>query len=513
MGRADDDDAVQPDSNPWPEDTTDDDDDDDDPHKGGGKSPKPNQATMLVQMAEDKYGFGVTPEGKPFAYGLEAQHVAFSLRGNQLGLRQRLSSEYFDKHGTAASQNALAAAMNVLEGKAFRETPTTLHVRVAGNREAIYVDMADKANRVIKISGGKWCIITESPYTFRRTPNTGAMQEPKRGGKLGKLFKYLHVAEQDQWLVIGILVDALLNPNTAKPIAHFEGEHGTAKSGSTVSLASLIDPTVLPHHGPPKDLQDWAAIASASWVVALDNLSSLPDWLSDAMCRTATGTGISRRALYTDDDLAILKFRRSIVINGISFDKVRGDFADRLVSFPLRVIPDDRRLSDEAIQQGWATDQPEILGRLLGIAAVVQMKLHTLGDMPLPRMADFARVLACIDKGAKTNTLQLYRSRVKRSLSDSVSTDPFMVLLQEKRYQTPTEGKTAAEVLAALTVAYRVEPKPKDWPKAAKTVTASLKRNAPGLRARGWSIEDDDGKNKDGVIRWFISPPEEAESK
>ncbi|WP_166906171.1 hypothetical protein [Mycobacterium sp. DL440] len=479
-------------------------------HIGNGK---PNQATLLVQMAEDKYGFGVTPEGKPFAYGLEAQHVAFPLRGNQLGLRQRLSSEFFDKHGSAASQNSLAAAMNVLEGKAFQEAPTTLYVRVAGNRESIYIDMADKANRVIRISGGKWSIGTECPYAFRRTQNTGAMQEPVRDGKLTKLFKYLHVAEEDRWLIIGILVDALINPNTAKPIAHFEGEHGTAKSGSTVSLASLIDPTVLPHHGPPKDLQDYAAIAAASWVVALDNLSTLPDWLSDAMCRTATGTGISRRALYTDDDLAILKFRRSIVLNGISFDKIRGDFADRLVSFPLKVIPDDKRLSDEAIQEGWEQDRPEILGKLLTVAATVQAMLPSLGDIPLPRMADFARVLACIDKGANKNTLQLYRSRVKRSLSDSVGTDSFMVLLQEKRYNTTDEGKTAAEILAALTAACRVEPKPKDWPKAAKSVTALLKRNAPGLRARGWAIEDDEAKNKENIIRWFISPPEEAEIK
>jgi hypothetical protein len=504
--RSDDGDADfgEAESDPWGQDNTDDDDDDNGPHQGGGK---PNQATLLVQMAEDKYGFGVTPDGKPFAYSLDAQHVALNLKGTQLGLRQRLSAEYYDKFGIAAAQASLAAAMNVLEGKAYNEKPTQLHVRVAGDRKSIYIDMADKQNRVIRIGGGRWDIVTECPYTFRRTQNTGAMEEPKRGGNLGRLFNYLHVAKADQKLVIGLLVDALINPNTAKPITHFCGEHGTAKSGSTTCFASLIDPTVLPHHGPPKDLVTWATTASASWVVALDNISSVPDWLSDAMCRTATGSGLSKRSLYTDDDLSILVFRRAIVMNGIALDKVRGDFADRLVSFELQVIPDEQRLSEEDIAERWPKDGPRILGALLDIAAEVQQALPNLEPQPLPRMADFARVLACIDKLKGVNSLTLYRSRVTRALSDTIGDNPFLAFMVDKRYETPKSGATSSEIRKALESRYPINPRPSDWPRSPKSVTALLKRNAPGLRAAGWSVEDDGAQNEVKSIRWFITPP------
>lgn len=499
---ADDGDFEQRGSDPWAED--DNDTDDDDPHKGGGK---PNQATLLVQMAEDKYGFGVTPDGKPFAYSLDAQHVALNLKGSQLGLRQRLSAEYYDKFGVAAAQASLAAAMNVLEGKAFNEKPTQLHVRVAGDRKAIYIDMADKENRVIRLSAGKWDIVTECPYTFRRTQNTGAMEEPQRGGKLGRLFRYLHVAKEDRKLVIGILVDALINPSTAKPITHFCGEHGTAKSGSTTCLASLIDPTVLPHHGPPKDLITWATTAASSWVVALDNISSVPDWLSDAMCRTATGSGLSRRSLYTDDDLSILVFRRAIVMNGIALDKVRGDFADRLVSFELQVIPEEHRLSEEEIAEQWPKDAPRVLGAVLDIAAEVQLALPRLEPQPLPRMADFARVLACLDKLKNSNSLTLYRSRVSSALSDTIGDHPFIAFLVDKRYSTPNSGATSSAIRKELDSRYPISPRPSEWPKSPKSVTALLKRNAPGLRAAGWSVEDDNAQNESKVTRWFISPP------
>jgi hypothetical protein len=36
--------------------------------------------------------------------------------------------------------------------------------------------------------------------------------------------------------------------------------------------------------------------------LAFDNLSGLPAWLSDALCRLASGGSFAVRQLYTDDD-------------------------------------------------------------------------------------------------------------------------------------------------------------------------------------------------------------------
>lgn len=481
--------------------------DDDAAHIGASK---PNQATKLVDLALDKYGLGATPDGRPFAYSLFTPHVVFDLKGNKLGLRQQISSDFYDKYNAAPSQTALASAMNVLEGKALKQPPTRVHLRVAGNRDAIYVDMADTRNRLVKISGGRWEVVYESPYLFRRTENTAAMCEPLPNGKLSKLFSYLHVPKEDRTLLVGILVDALINPNTAKPITHFEGEHGTSKTTTTVHFASLVDPTVVPHHGPPTDLKHWTSIAGASWLVALDNLSSIPDWMSDAFCRTATGTGLAKRSLYTDDDLSIAVFRRSIVFNGISMARIRGDLADRMVSFELRRITDEQRKSEEDLQRDWERDLPSILGGLLSFAARVHAMLPTLESNGLPRMADFARVLMCIDKLTKQpNAMAEYRARLNRNLSESVVDDPFIGVLVDTRYTTEPGGESASEILRRATAKLRVEPKPKSWPVAARSVSSRLKRNAPGLRALGWTVEDDDARNEHNTKRWTLHPPQE----
>jgi len=87
-------------------------------------------------------------------------------------------------------------------------------------------------------------------------------------------------------------------------------------------LVDLIDPSPVPLRQAPRDADSWVTAASGSWVVALDNLSGIPPWLSDSLCRAATGDGSVKRALYTDADLAVVKFRRCVIVNGIDVGAV-----------------------------------------------------------------------------------------------------------------------------------------------------------------------------------------------
>ena len=74
----------------------------------------------------------------------------------------------------------------------------------------------------------------------------------------------------------------------------------------------------------------WAVTASASLVVALDNVSTVPEWLSDALCRAVTGDGLTSRALYSDADVSVLTFRRVLAMTSIDAGALRGDLGERL---------------------------------------------------------------------------------------------------------------------------------------------------------------------------------------
>ena len=70
--------------------------------------------------------------------------------------------------------------------------------------------------------------------------------------------------------------------------------------------------------------------------LAFDNLSSVPHWLSDALCRLATGGSFAVRQLYTDDEEVLFEATRPIT--GSASDLLRlcaeGAREDALVAGP-----------------------------------------------------------------------------------------------------------------------------------------------------------------------------------
>jgi hypothetical protein len=74
------------------------------------------------------------------------------------------------------------------------------------------------------------------------------------------------------------------------------GEQGSAKTVLTKILRALIDPNAAPTRAPPREERD----LNNAHILAFDNLSSLPSWLSDALCRLASGGSFAIRQLYTD---------------------------------------------------------------------------------------------------------------------------------------------------------------------------------------------------------------------
>ena len=57
--------------------------------------------------------------------------------------------------------------------------------------------------------------------------------------------------------------------------------------------------------------------ANNGYLLAFDNLSGLPVWLSDALCRLATGGSFAVLQLYTDDEEILFEAARPILLNSI----------------------------------------------------------------------------------------------------------------------------------------------------------------------------------------------------
>lgn len=465
---------------------------------------KKSAAVILVELAQERYRFGVSDSGEPFGVRLDGGHVVRMLRGGRTSLRAELAKAYRQRTGKVAGQQALADALLALEGEAQESDPKPVHLRVAQTDAATWIDLGDTEERVVRLDATGWSVVTSGvPVLFRRTALTGVLPVPASDGDLDELWSLVNVTEADRPMVLAWLVAALLLPGIPHPILALFGEQGSGKSTASRLFVQLVDPSPVPLRKPPRDADGWVTAAAGSYVVGLDNLSTVPDWLSDSLCRAATGEGDVRRQLYTDGQLAVFSFRRVLLLNGIDVGAMRGDLAERLVLVNVERITETGRLTETELAARWERAYPALFGALLDLVAGLAGKIPSVRLGTSPRMADFARVLAAVDDRLSTSGLARFAEQARTMAEDSLDADPFLAILRGFPPGWSFTG-TAAELRTEVTPTLESWRPPREWPKNARQVTSRLRRNAPALRKAGWVVEDQGTANKAGVTTWRL---------
>ncbi len=458
----------------------------------------PSQAAVLARLAEEHYRLLRSDDGRPYAVRRSGPNIAVPLRGKG-ALRAQLAKIYADaSSGRVPSASALADALTVLEGRAADKDPEPVFLRLATHQDQIVLDLGTADGRCAVIGPGGSMREPRSPVLFRRTNLTSPIPDPVRDGDgLDKLRDLLNAEEKDFRLIIAWLLAALI-PDMPHPIMALHGEQGSAKSSTAQMLVDLIDPSPAPLRSvPPRDMKQWAVTASASWAVALDNVSTIPGWLSDTLCKAVTGDGYVDRVLYSDDDVTVLAFRRAVLMTSIDPGDLAGDLAERLLVIELQPILDTGRRPEAEVRAAFAEARPAILASLLDLLAQVLAVLPGVKLDQMPRMADFARILAAVDQVQDWVTLQDYLNASRNVAADVISGDPFARAVIGMADHGWTG--TATHLLAAIVPP---DPRPKDWPKDATRAAGKLKRIATELRKIGVEVSEARSTGRDR-LRWY----------
>ena len=468
----------------------------------------PSQSSRLVALAEQSYRIVQGTDGKAYAVDRNGPAIALPLRGRD-GLRQRLARTYYAHTGAAPSGSALADALTVIEGMAAGLPPEPIGLRVASWGDGIVLDLGDPTGRAVLIRPGRWHLLDSSPVLFRRTTLTGPLSIPDTSGPRGihalAGLRALFNVDDDGFALIVAWLIAGLFPHIPHPILALLGEQGTAKSTVAAFCVRLIDDSPAPLRTPPKDIRAWSVTASAAWTVALDNISSIAPWFSDTLCKAVTGDGIVDRALFTDDDVTVLSFRRVIALTSIDAGALAGDLTERMIPVELDPIPPRNRRTDAEIQAAYQHAAPTALTGLLDLTAAVLAVLPTIHLDELPRMADFARLMAALDQVTGWHTLATYIQRASETNKAAVDADPFATaVLNLVRAQAVGWTGTAAELLETLTP----DPAPRSWPRTPRAASGHLRRIAPALRVAGVEVGTDRTNTARLITLHPISPTE-----
>jgi hypothetical protein len=453
-----------------------------DAESGDDDGGRRSTADRLVDLAMAGFRLSVSTAGEPFAVTHNGPNIALMLRGDS-SLRSRLAADYHRRFGKVPASSALADALTVIEGMALDGAAEEVHLRRALVDDAVFVDLARPDGRMVRIDPDGWTLVDRAPVLFRRSPLIAETPLPQRGGSLNDLRDFVHVDDAGFDLLVGFLVSASI-PGHPHPGVAMHGEQGTGKTTTAKTLVDLLDRSHAAVRSVPREITDWVVVAAGSSVVALDNLSSVPFWLSDAMCRAVTGEAFPRRRLYSDGDIVLTAFKRTIILTGIDFGALRGDLLDRLILLELDRIPDSERRTDRELAADWAMVHPFLLGALFDAVAVTLAHLDRVHLDGMPRMADHARILAALDAATGSTTLPSYLRSVTDAQATVVESDHIAAAVRSMMAGAHRWQGTATDLLDLLTP----DRPPKGWPTTPHHLGGRLRRATPALRAVGIEV-------------------------
>ena len=243
---------------------------------------------------------------------------------------------YYRATGAAPNRTVVTSALDLLEARAQFDAPErAVSMRVAEYAGRIYLDLADEHWRAVAIGADGWRVIGCPPVRFRRSPGMLPLPVPERGGSIEILRPFLNLSSQNDFVLVVAWLRAALRPHGPYPLLAISGEQGSAKTVLSKVLRALVDPNVAPVRALPRDERELMIAATNGHLLAFDNLSGLPPWLSDALCRIASGGSFAVRRLYTDDEEVLFQATRPTILNGIEDVISRADLADRGICLSL----------------------------------------------------------------------------------------------------------------------------------------------------------------------------------
>lgn len=418
---------------------------------------------------------------------------------------QWLARVFYKKYGRAISSSTKKDVLENLAadaGCADRIYPTA-H-RVAQHEGQVYLDLCNSSWQVVVTQAGKWTVREASQVSvrFTRTPHMQALPLPTRGRKIEDIRPFFNCSDEDFRLIITWTLAALF-AGREYPILVLGGEPGSAKSTATTYTRSIIDPNVAPLRKCPKEERDLFIAAGNAFVLTIDNISTFPDWLSDALCALALDIGYACRALYTNDGESVFRVAAPGIMNGISEMLTRSDLADRALSVTLhRISPEAMRPKNE-MDAAFQAALPGALGGFLDVLASALERLPHVHLGRYPRLAQTAKLMAAAEPalGWEPGTFAKVFDMAQKSVASNVTegdalAQALVILAQRVGGHLEFEGTATGLQMKLATV--NPNPKPQVWPPAVNKLGERLRRVAPQLRLMGWEIDPDgrDGTHK-----------------
>jgi hypothetical protein len=430
--------------------------------------------------------------------------------------RSWLRQQYYEETGGVPTAGATRLALDLLEARAQFDGPQrSINIRTAGHEGRLYLDLADDLWRAVEIGPDGWHVASRPPVRFRRSAGMLSLPIPLRGGSIEALEPFLNLSSRNDFVLVVAWLLAAVRHGGPYPLLAVSGEQGSSKTVFSKLLRALVDPNVAPVRTGPREERDLFIAANNGHLLAFDNLSDIPTWISDALCRLASGGSFATRQLFTDSDEVLFQASRPAILNGIEDIVTRPDLADRAIFLNLPYLQESRRRPERAIWREFDAARPYILGALLDAASHGLRSLPSIQLKRLPRMADFALWATACEKALwpSGTFMRAYDENRRTAIEGVIEADPVAAQVREMMAKWPTWTGSASELQragAGFPAAGRVAGN-SAWPKSPRALAGRLRRAQTSLRVLGIEIAfTREGRSGTRIIRMSASGPKQS---
>jgi hypothetical protein len=450
---------------------------------------KKTQSMKLLELCSEITLFH-TNEGDAYAsIPVNGHTETFNIKRKEF--KHWLQARYHRTHRGTPSKQAIQEVLSTLDATArFDGIKTKVFLRTAQHEGKIYLDLLNDNWEAIEVSEVCWKISKNPPVKFNRRQNMQPLPYPEvNSDSIELLRKYVNVeSESDFRLLVAWLINAL-NPNGPFLALVLSGEQGSAKSTTVKVLRDLVDPNDPALRRVPNNSVDLMISAKANWVVCLDNISKLSEDLSDDLCRLATGGGLSKRELFSDDDEIVLNATRPIMMNGITQFVTRGDLASRSIIINLPTIGGQERRREKDFWEDFKKSKPKILAHLLDAisnALRVQDQFKLEDNL---RMADAWHWVSAAethfgwDRGS---CIEAFKANQIEANQTVLNASPIAALIQKLALESWLGSPS--ELLSKLNAMRGSDYSDSTWPRTPKTLTDKIQQFLPALRLTGVEV-------------------------
>ncbi len=456
----------------------------------GSELPKETQAHAEGMGLFEHEAYFHAPNNEPYAsIGFRGHTETWPV--NSADFKRLIKYQYFLTHKVPIEPGVLKEFIALAEAKACFEGPERkVFTRIGrGEDGSIIVDLANANWQAVVITAQGWTVVDRSPVPLIRKQGMMPLPVPQPGD-ISLLNPHLNLAsEQDRVLFLCALLGAF-HPHGPFPITLIAGEEGSGKSTLCRMARSLIDPSEAAVTTLPRDERNLHIAASKSWMQVFDNVSSIKPDFSDALCRLATGAGLRRRKLTTDDTELIFSSCRPVILNSIVQGLIEaGDLSSRALIVRTKSLGEIGKTAEEALTRQFDANKAFIFGALLNAVSVALKNTSDVQTSGLPRMADFARwcIAGETGLGLKAGSfVKAYEANRKLIVGSALDASPIhegiVTISQKTGYWKGDVKALYRELLNWRSLDGGA------WPKSYRALRAQLDRIIPGLRREGVDV-------------------------